>query len=123
MTCTPAKLKNMITTEQSPNDVASSLPWFEDLERNQLSSKHASLWFTKAENADMERYKVSINASKNPGDEMETQKQEKKLEITKHNAEQRERALEGRAVHERPCVHSEQKTDDCTHPTTGRQKI
>ena len=60
-----------------------------------------------------------MNASENPGDEMETQRHEKKLEITKHNAEQREMALEGRAVHEGPCVQSEQTTDDYTHPSSG----
>ena len=48
-TCTPAKPENMTMTEQSPTDV-SSLSWIEDLERNQLSSKHTSSWFTKTEN-------------------------------------------------------------------------
>ena len=50
---------------------------------------------------------------------METQRHEKKLEIIKHDTEQRETALEGRAVHERPCVQSEQQTDDHTHPSSG----
>ena len=107
-TCTPAKPENMIMMEQSPTDV-SSLPWIEDLERNQLSSKHTSPWFTEKENADLERCQLSKNARENTGDEMETQAHEKKMETTKRDSKQKEMALEGRAVHEGPCVQSKQK--------------
>ena len=83
------------------------------------SSKYTSPWFTEKEKADLERYQLSKNARENTGDDMETQRHEKKSEMTKRNSKQREMALEGRAVHERPCAQSEQKTDDYTHSSSG----
>ena len=78
-TGTPTKLKNMTTAEQSPDDVTSSLPWFEDMERDQsllknasqnpggenadlgkdqLSIENALSWFTEKWNADLEEYQL-----------------------------------------------------------------
>ena len=67
----------------------------------------------------MQTYQLSKNPSENPGAESEKQKHEKELEIKGCNAERREMALKGRAVHEAPCIQSEQKTDDHTHPSSG----
>ena len=77
VTCTPAKLKNMITIGQSPTDVL-SLSWFEDLESNQSLSK------IKSKNLESNQLLSKIT-SKNPGVEVETQRHGSIPKTTQHH--------------------------------------
>ena len=109
-TCTPAKLKNMITIGQSPTDVL-SLSWFEDLESNQSLSKITP---------------------QNPGVEVETQRHGSIPKTTQHHdreketdgrqrigTKQRAPVPKGQAVQDGSYAQSKQKTDDHTHPSSS----